>query len=52
MSSLGAVQISKCWRDGRVTMLHRSVGAVDVDLDCGSEPCLCARSLGETVPDL
>ena len=50
LGSLAVVQLSRCWRLDRVTMSHRIVGKVDLDLICDLKPCLCARELDKLQP--
>ena len=48
LAALGSTEIvllSGCWREGKVEMLHRRDGKVDLTLTCNSDACACAAAL-------
>lgn len=48
LGSMEIVVLSNCWREDKVTMVHRLDQKVDLALTCEAEPCDCAQALSQS----
>jgi hypothetical protein len=45
LEQIDLARLSRCWREDKVRMVHRSDRKVDITLTCASDQCLCASAL-------